>query len=214
MTVLFINDFETPFRQAFLDLALEQGDKDHYFRGAYQSWVEWRSPSDVCGLDAFFQALDRVHHPDVILSRTPYDHSVDVLEAIEEADHNILYISNRRADSLDATDRWLDACGFPEGELICTEDDKQRHMAHCQYLIDDRPKTLVQFAYSRQWIPTPGLSTERRDRKAFGLLFEYNRALTDVPGIFLAPTWAGIGYYLAKEGVIDERASFGNLSFN
>lgn len=187
-------DFETPFRQAFLDLALESGVKE-YFRGGYQSWVEWRSPTDVCGLDAFNQALDLVHSPDVILTRQPYDHCQEVLDILHDAGHSLMYVSNRKAEVEQPTLDWLLFHNFPEGELVCTVDDKLIHMSECQYLIDDRPKTLVEFVYSRHWGGPP--------RKAFGLLFEYNRALTDIPGVYLAPTWAGIRYYLSEKGVLN-----------
>lgn len=210
--LLFIYDFETPFRQAFLDLALEHGDKDHYFRGAYQSWVEWRSPSDVCGPDAFTQALDRVHSDEVIQSRTPYDHAVGVLQALEAEGNKLIYISNRSPDCYRATKEWLYDCGFPKGDLVCVMGDKEPYISECQYIIDDRPKTLVQFVYSFAWRRAVNAGL-RDERKGFGLLFEHNRALTDVPGIFLAPTWAGIGYYLSKEGVLDE-SSVRNLSLS
>lgn len=185
-------DFETPFRQAFLDLALEEGDKDHYFRGAYQSWVEWRSPWDVCGGDAFHKALDRVHQPDVILAQQAFDHSADVVQELSQ-NYDLTYISNRDMDTYEPTKVWLENQGFPQGRLLCVQGDKLRHTWDCLYLIDDRPKTLVQFVY--RWGP-------QKERKAFGLLYEYNRALTDVPGIFLAPTWAGIRYYFEKEKVL------------
>lgn len=187
-------DFEAPLRQAFLDLALETSNKE-YFRGAYQSWVEWRSPADVCGPEAFSEALKRVHSPEVILSQVPFPHAWQTLYKLVEQGHELLYISNRDEDVWSPTRGWLHSTGFPDGELICTLESKTSFMLDCQYLIDDRPKTLCDFVYNRHW------SGERR---AFGLLYEYNRALTDIPEIYLAPTWAGIQYYLEREGVLTD----------
>lgn len=200
-------DFATPCRQAFLDLALKHGDKEEYFRGGYQPHVEWRSLADVCGLDAFAEALEIVHSPSVILEQQPYVGAQEVLQDLVEQ-HEIFYISNRASGSYAATKKWLfDLHDFPEADLICTMDDKIPYLAECQYLIDDRAKTLVHFVHDFQWQYTHGALAEENQRKAFGLLFEYNRNLTDIPNIYLAPTWAGIRYYLERKGVLDGRRS-------
>jgi len=187
-------DFETVFRQAYIDIAIENGNKS-LFRGAYSSWVEWRSPRDVCGEEAFQQALERVHTYDVITSRNPYEGSSDVLCSLKDAGHELLYISNRSKSLFDPTREWINK-NFPQGDLICTMNDKQSELSDCQYIIDDRPKTLCEFLYNNSWQGSP--------RIAFGLLFEYNRALTDIPNVYLAPTWAGIKFYLQREEVIED----------
>lgn len=204
-------DFMTPFRQAYLDLALEKNEKEEYFRGVYQSWVEFRSPTDVCGLDAFNEALAIVHSPDVILSRKPYDHAVEVVQELFNEGYEILYITNRDSDTYEATRHWLEASGFPvsETDLICTMENKQGYLGTTQYLIDDRPKTLVEFIYDFNWKLAHGSKNKGMQRKAFGLLFEYNRALTDIPNVYLAPTWAGIRYYLTSKGILDGRSAVG-----
>jgi hypothetical protein len=69
-------------------------------------------------------------------------------------------------------------------------------VSDCQYIIDDRPKTLVQFIYDAQWLH----GRLRQPRLGFGLAFPFNQNLTDVPGVYLAPTWGGIRYYLKQEG--------------
>jgi hypothetical protein len=197
-------DFEVPMRQAYLDLALEKDDKEEYFKGGYQSWVEWRSPADVCGFRAFSEALARVHSPEVILTREPFDHAVEVVNEIAD-EYDILYISNRAGDTAEATATWLEMAGFPDGELVCTMEDKMQHVGTIQYLIDDRPKTLVEFVYNWNWKYLHGTSNGDMQRKAFGLLFEYNRALSDIPNVYLAPTWAGLRYYLQEKGVLNGR---------
>lgn len=194
-------DFATPARQAFLDLALIHGEKEEYFKGGYQSWVEWRSPGDVCGMDAFREVLGIVHSPQVIIEQDPYPGSVQVVNELAEQ-HEIFYISNRDPDSADATEDWLSLCGFPRAKLIAMMDDKVPYLSECQYIIDDRAKTLVQFVEDFNWKYTYGSLETPRQRKAFGLMFDYNRALTDVPNIYLAPTWGGIRFYLERNGVI------------
>lgn len=198
-------DFATPARQAFLDLAMKHGEKEEYFKGGYQSWVEWRSPGDVCGLEAFQEVLDIVHSPDVILEQTPYLGAVDVVNEIADQ-HDIFYITNRSYSAAGATEEWLEQKGFPTAEVIAMMDDKAPYLSECQYIIDDRAKTLVRFVEDFNWKYTYGSLEQPRQRKAFGLLFEYNRNLTDLPNIYLAPTWAGIRYYLIKKGVIDGRS--------
>lgn len=198
-------DFATPARQAFLDLAIKHGDKEEYFKGGYQSWVEWRSPGDVCGLEAFMEVLDIVHSDDVIAKQAPYEGASDVLWELYDEGHEMFYISNRDEKAGLATEKWLQDNEFPSGELIVTMDDKQPYLSECQYLIDDRAKTLVQFVEDFNWKWTYGSLDNPVSRKAFGLMFDYNRALTDVPNIYLAPTWAGIRYYLKKKGVLSGR---------
>jgi hypothetical protein len=78
--------------------------------------------------------------------------------------------------------------------LICTEEDKLPLIVNCKYLIDDRPKTLVQFVYDNNWY---GKMID--ERKGFGLFYEYNRSLTDVPGIYLAPNWALLEKYIEEK---------------
>lgn len=198
-------DFATPCRQAFLDLALEHGDKEEYFKGGYQSWVEWRSPADVCGPEAFMEALSIVHSPDVIKAQNAYEGAEEVLTEVSQ-EHEIFYISNRDPEVQAATEEWLfDINSFPRAEVICMMDDKRPYLRDCQYLIDDRCKTLVEFVYDDSWkrgLKPVGVLEER---KAFGLLFEYNRNLTDIPNIYLAPTWAGIRYYLERKGVLNAK---------
>jgi hypothetical protein len=203
--VLCIDDFATPARQAFLDLAIKHGDKEEYFKGGYQSWVEWRSPGDVCGPDVFLEVLDIVHSDDVIAEQNPYPGSVDVVNQIAEQ-HEVFYISNRRPESALATEKWLQDNEFPTGELIAMMDNKAPYLSECQYLIDDRAKTLVQFVEDFNWKYTYGSLDNPVPRMGFGLMFDYNRALTDVPGIYLAPTWGGIEYYLKTKGVLSGRS--------
>lgn len=137
----------------------------------------------------------------MIAGRTPYDGAVDTLKALAE-EHELLYISNRATERYAATADWLFQWDFPDGKLICSHDDKQQAMVHCQYLIDDRPKTLVDFVYDYHWRAKHG--PNMNTRKAFGLMFEYNRGLTDIPNVYLAPTWKGIGHYLVEKIALKE----------
>jgi uncharacterized HAD superfamily protein len=201
-------DFETPFRQACLDLAFERDDKEKYFKAAYHSWVQWRSPADL-DETIFAEALARVHSDAVILSRTPFENAVDVVSKLAE-EHEVFYITNRDPDCHAATHAWLVKHGFPNASmLICTMDNKALHLKDCQYIIDDRPKTMVEFVYDRMWStydPCKGECSEDKERKAFSLMFEYNDSLTDIPNVYLAPTWAGIEYYLTEKGVLNGRS--------
>lgn len=195
-------DFDTPARDAFLKLGIERGNKG-FFKGAYNAWGEWRSMTDSCGDDIQEEVIQMVHEPESILEQHPFKGSQQVLHELEEQGHTLLFISNREPERHRPTAVWLEDHGFPPGELICTRESKLPLIAHCQYLIDDRPKTLVQFVFEYDWKNKYGSQNGAMQRKAFSLAYPYNQALTDVPGMYFAPTWGGIQYYLAKEGVLD-----------
>lgn len=195
-------DFETPMRQAFFDLAVETGDED-YFKGAYASWDEWRSAADLCGFDAFKEALDRVHADEIILTRTPFEDAAKVLTSLYHEGCEFVYITARDEKCHDATEQWLSE-NFPQGSLICSHEDKVSQTFDCRYLIDDRTRTMVEFIYrSGEGGWEPGT------RKVFGKMYQNNRNLTDIPGIYMAHTWAGIAYYLEREGVLHDRNGIG-----
>lgn len=191
-------DFSVPAREAFLKLSETTGDKS-LLRGAYSSWVEWRSPADVCGLEVWMEVISMCHSPEVILCQTPFAGAVDTLQALVKEGYGIMYCSTRSEEAAEATREWLAQEGFPLGdhvEVRCTMEDKAPHIAECQYIIDDRPKTLIDFIHSRDWDESKG------KRKGLALIYEYNRALTDIPDIFLSPTWAGLAGWLTRKGFL------------
>jgi hypothetical protein len=179
--------------------------------GAYAVWPEWRTPPDMVGLDTWMHIIDLCHDEDMILEQTPYDDAAETLWELHRQGHELLYISNRNTERTRATRQWLINSGFPIGttltriphtELICTAEDKKPYVADCQYIIDDRPKTLVNFVYDIDWHPQV-LPEPPGPRKGFALMTEFNRGLTDVPGIYLAPTWQGIRYYMERKGLLE-----------
>jgi len=188
--------FDIPARRAFENLYEETGDKK-YLIGAYHSWDEWRSPEDACGKETWEKVIAMVHSPEVILEQTPFVGAVEGVNAIWNNGYEIIYVSNRHSNSVNATTQWLKDQGFPLGELHCIQQDKKDILSKCRYLIDDRPKTLVDFIYDFDWKVQNAV-----DRKAFSLLYSYNRNLSDIPGIFLSPTWDGITSYLERKGII------------
>lgn len=202
MTVIAVDidntlySFEYAARKAYLDLAHKRGDKT-LFKGAYNPWQEWRSMSDVCGDEICGQVISLVHSPEVINQQRPYPECRDVLHELADAGYELRYISNRHPDSREVTAEWLEDFRFPSGELFCTFEDKIPLVKDCLYIIDDRPKTLVQFVYDRDWP-----ASLFRPRIGFGMAFPFNQALTDIPGIYLAPTWGGIRYYLQDKEIL------------
>lgn len=256
-------DFSTLCREGFLRLARDRGD-DTLKRGAYNAWTEWRSPVDASGLKPFLDVLDYCHDNDVILSQTPFLGSVETCQALAAEGHDLLYISNRSVESTEATEQWLKQWGFPlsddEHELLCLMEEKRDHIADCQFIIDDRPLTVIDFIYDFEWEtkirqgarrirhlgPDEGdpLYDEAMDalgivldqyydekdnteafeklqaiknesaekyvsanrRRAFVLAYPYNQNLTDIPHLYLAPTWAGLNDYLVGKGVLSKPA--------
>lgn len=202
-----VYDFDGPAREACFKLWRETGDED-YKQAAYHTGGEWRSYTDILGLEKWLKAISLVHDDDSILRQTPFDGAVETLEALRDNGHDIMFISNRKAHSYEATQRWLWNTGLTIGddELVVTEDDKKPYMADCQYLIDDRVKTVVQFVHDYDWTNMYGSANKAKERHAFVKAYPYNINLTDVPRCWLSPSWAGINIHMEKVGLLPEVA--------
>jgi hypothetical protein len=218
-------DFDTPAREACLKLYRETGEEP-YRIAAYHGSYEWRSYPDLMGVDRWLNAIALVHETDAILGMVPFVGAVETCQALATEGHDLLYISNRAAETYEATDKWLRHWEFPlsddEHELACVvpPEDKQPYLANCQYMIDDRPKTVVDFIYDYEW--RHGMVSvwndhgdgepwesfwSRNRRRCFVKAYAYNQALTDVPHLYLAPTWAGLNTYLVSKGVLSAPAN-------
>lgn len=181
---------------------------------AYAPWTEWRTPADLLPMEVWWAVIERCHKDEVIFEQALFPGCFNVLWKLIESGHKIIYISNRDGQCSGATAGWIERCGLPNAgvfdalgdsldqrvQIVCTSDSKLRYLTECQYIIDDRPKTLVEFVYDKNWAypDTP--------RKAFGLHRSYNSSLTDVPGIYLAPSWFLLDHYLTAKGVINPAA--------
>lgn len=195
-------------RQVICDEAARTGD-DILRQAAYSPWTEWRSPPDQMGLNTWIDIIEKCHTDEMIWMQQPYVGARDTLWNIFNSGHDLIYISNRREDSYGATAAWLENNDFPNSsleaervKLICTTGDKHKHLTSCQYMIDDRPKTLVEFVFDFNWKNKWGSVYAEKKRKGFGLLSEYNRSLTDVPGVFLAPNWGLLASHLVRKELI------------
>lgn len=200
-------DFGSVAKDALFSLAHKRGDKS-LFRGMYSPVTQWRHPNDYAP-DTWTEAIKLSHKPEVIMAQYPFPGAAATLSALSNKGHKIMYISNRDEKTWGATRSWLEFNKFPipasrttfgPVELICTMEDKLPLMEDCRYLIDDRPRTLVLFTRDYKWHRSHGSPEER---VAFGRQTPYNENLTDVPNIYLAPSWSGIGYYLVREGLLD-----------
>lgn len=209
-------DFATPAREAFLELANRYDDKS-LFQGAYHPWTEWRSPADVCGEDIWMEVIGLCHEADVISEQVPFAGAPETCQALMEEGHHLIYISNRNTESTDATVDWLQDNGFictGEEEVVCLMDDKKPYLKNCQYLIDDRPKTCVEFVFDFDWrerqieealgFSDPQEVYEDNQRRAFMKSYSYNQNLTDIPHLYLAPTWSGLAWYMTRKGLLSE----------
>jgi hypothetical protein len=204
-------DFGSLAQEMIIQLATETNDK-RLQKAAYSTWNEWRTPNDV--LEEEWQTIiDMCHRDHVIRTQMPFKNAVTTLRKIFDMGNDIIYISNRSDSAYDATYEWLQAHGFPQSSsLVCTTGNKAPFIEDCQYIIDDRPKTLVEFVYDYDW------QREAWDghlnRVAFGLFCEYNRALTDVPGIYLAPNWTLLEKYIEEKSDLLGRTPTGISSSN
>jgi hypothetical protein len=183
-------------------LATWTGPNEEQFRSAaYGIWTDWRSADDLCGGD-FFDVIKVVHEDDSILSQEPFPDCAETLQELDAAGHRLKYVTSRDPKCFDATLQWLRDWEFPvdKRNLICSYDDKIEHTRECQFIIDDRPKTLVSFVYDFDWKYKHGSSNENKRRRGFGLHVTQNLSLTDVPDVYLAPNWALLRRYLAEKG--------------
>lgn len=203
-------DFETLARDEFLKLAIERDDKE-LFQGAYHPWVEWRSPADSCGVPAWLEVIERCHSTTNIKNQQPFEGSVDACWDLVESGHDLIYLSSRDSETFKATREWLKACEFPDSDkLVVCGSDKSEHLKDCQYLIDDRPKTVVEFVNDFAWrladVGRIRRGESARPRLAFVKAYGYNQNLTDLPSIYLGPTWEAFRYYMTKKGLIPDGA--------
>lgn len=203
--------FATLARAKFCEFAIERGE-EHLKRGAYMPWTEFRSPADVLGMDYWMEIISACHAPEVILAQAPLPGAVDTMWDLRDEGHDLTYITDRNPATYDVTLQWLTQCGFPlpdadDGvKFLCGRYPTKATVLHdCQYIIDDRPKTLVQFVYDFDWQNKHGSQDPDSRRLAFGIFHEHNRSLTDVPGVYLAPNWVLLREYLIEKGVLCPR---------
>lgn len=204
-------DFDTLAREAAQKLWLETGD-EVYRRGIYYSSEDWRAPAELMGFERWVNGvIARCHDDEMILKQVPFAGSVETCQALVEAGHKLIYISNRATETEQATSDWLAFHGFFVGDattLVVTSGDKKPFIEGCQYLIDDRLKTCVEFVYDFDWQYLNGPRGVRpaNDRRAFVLKYPYNQNATDIPGLYVAPTWAGLNVYMHRKNVLPELA--------
>lgn len=196
-------------RNVLADEAARTGDK-LLERAAYAEWPEWRSPVDLLGTEEWLRIIALCHDEEMIRVQQPFEGAVELLTELAE-EHELVYVSTRDTERYMATKEWLTNNLFPDGELVCSGQDKNIYLKSCQYLIDDRPKNLIQFVYDPYWVQaaTDAANSseeyEATKRVGFGLLHSYNRSLTDVPNIYLAPNWTLLRTFMEKTRLLKEK---------
>jgi len=210
MATVAIDVDDTLARTILADEAAKTGS-DVLKAAAYAPWTQWRTPPDMMGLEEWLRIIDLAHDEDMILQQEPYSNSVAICHQLAEQ-HEIVYVSSRNTERYDATLQWLQECDYPDGVLTCSGHDKTKHLQSCQYIIDDRPSTLVRFVYDYDWKNKFGSTNKQMERIGFGLQTEFNGALTDVPNIYLAPpmNWLLLKHYLVKTGVLADTPYYGS----
>jgi hypothetical protein len=211
-------DFDTLAREAALALWLETGDET-YRKGIYYSSEDWRAPAELMGVEHWVNGvIARCHDAEMILKQAPFPGAVETCQALIAEGHSLIYISNRKTETEAATEAWLTTNGFLdsfEGEgnthLVITEGDKRPFIRNAQYIIDDRLKTCVEFVYDFEWQSFYGergyiKGPTKKERSAFVLKYPYNQNATDIPGLYVAPTWAGLNVYMHRRGLLPELA--------
>lgn len=186
-----VYSFSDAIRDVFFNLAEERKDKS-ILRLAYSNNLEWRNLVDHDKKIAY-EAIERVHENTSYY--VPFEGCVKTLNKIYASGHEILYVGSRKQKHHSATEDFLYTHDFPAGTLICADPQKPKneYLGKCKYLIDDRPKTIVEFLKEDSFYG---------ERKAFGLWRSYNQNLTDLDNLYLAPTWYSLEYYLKRKGVL------------
>jgi hypothetical protein len=208
-------------KDALFYLAQERNDKQ-ILNAAYTEALQWRTLADVAGLEVLQEAIRLAHSPEVMKNLPPYPGAPDTIKALYDEGHELIYISNRDPESVKATHKWLWDNEFPiespsafsgttvtRAELKCLWGDKLPHIRDCRYMIDDRASTLINFTRDPTWYR---MHREEK-RKGFGIHAPHNTNLTDIEDIYLAPTWAGLNFYLVGKGLLSQPAyePFGHL---
>lgn len=183
------------------------------------------------GESLWLKCIDRCHDDEAILRQQPFVGAVEVCRELLDAGHELVYISNRNTETKEATAEWLFRNGFwslPQGyqddrvfeeggatSLVITNGDKRPFIKDCQYMIDDRVKNVLDFIYDYAYeteiqetalgYTDPQEVYDGLKRKAFVTVTDFNNGLTDVSGLYLAHTWAGLRRYMVKTGLLPER---------
>lgn len=191
--------FDSAIRNVFFDMAVEREDKS-ILRLAYSNNLEWRNLVDHDKSIAY-AAIERVHENTDEYMLFPG--ASDTIWALWRKGYEINYVGSRK-DKHEAVTKFalFDIWDLPDGKVICADPSKSKneYLKDCQYLIDDRPKTIIEFLHDPVWW---WYNTEiNEERKAFALWRPYNQNLTEVPNLYLAPTWRGIRYYMERKEVL------------
>lgn len=186
--------FDSALRDVVFEIAEERDDKS-VLKLAYSNNHEWRNLVDH-DKELAFEAIERVHSNCLEYDVFPGVH--ETLWAIKNSSVQIKYVSHRKSVHQRNTELWIALQDLPNGEVVCADptQSKSHYLYDCSYLIDDRPRTLLDFLYKEDWLYSG------EPRKAFGLWRPYNQNLTEINNLYLAPTWKGLNYYLRRKGVI------------
>lgn len=154
--------------------------------GSETPWPEWKSPNEIFGHDLWMEILNRTHSPVEILAQEPFENAVEIINRWIQVGHEVVFISSRDHDeTAEATEQWLQKIRILDPRLICTGRAGSKIPTLIQegidVLIDDRPQTLIEFAYET---PDPVA--------AIGIKHEANVCLSDVPALDMVDSWSEI----------------------
>lgn len=129
----------------------------------------------------FLACVEDAYSFETIDANEPYPGCVDALHKIQDSGFEVAYYTDRAKRMEQATYDWLKAWDFPSIDNLHVCADKRNDLRQIgtkvATVIDDRPRTLI---WSRYVL---GLE------KVFTLQHSYNRNLSDVPGVFIEPSW-------------------------
>jgi hypothetical protein len=170
--------FLSAFNRSALDLHGVEGPVPH-------DVTEWNA------IEPFFddfrdmlQCFEHAYSLENVELNVPYAEAKESLERLAGLGYEIEYFTDRPDTSASATEAWLEHWDFPSRHNLNVCADKRevlraRNM-ELATLIDDRPRTLVFARY------------ELGMENVYSLKHSYNRNFSDIPGIHLADTWAGL----------------------
>jgi uncharacterized protein len=120
--------------------------------------------------------VEETHDDEHILAAVPYRGAVETVSAWHAAGHFIHVTSHRRAESREATERWLAAIGLAYDELYCSDDKVARaREIGIELLIDDSPEVLSDALAAGM--------------KGATLMHPWNQDICEEEDIVCAPDW-------------------------
>jgi uncharacterized HAD superfamily protein len=129
--------------------------------------------------DAVIHCVEETHSDENILAGVPYENAVETVRDWHAQGHWIHVTSHRRAQTAEATARWLDRLEMPYDDLHCSFDKVTRcRELGIHVLVDDSPVNIVR--------------AREAGILAATIAHPWNREVVERDGVIAASDWSGL----------------------